>query len=132
MDRRWLALIAIPLGLATAVLIIAPPVPLSTDEDRAKARRMEEQKFKPEPIPIPPEVAKSSARDPVNRPALPRTSAELSQLRALLKAREETLLQRKAKLPPYDEANRSALYIDIVIYNEDLSAYEAAAANIAK
>lgn len=132
MDRRWLALIAIPLSLGAAVLLIAPPVPLSTEEDRAKARRMEQQKFNPEPIPIPPEVAKASIRDSVSRPALPRTPAELSQVRALLKAREEALLQRKAKLAPYDQATRTTLYADIVIYNEDLNAYETAAAAIPK
>lgn len=132
MDRRWLGLALLPVVATGLVLWLAPPVSLSTDEDRAKAQRMAAQKLKPEPIPIPPDVAKASRRDGASRPALPRTAEELAQVKRLLKEREDALLQRKAKLPPYDQAAREALYGDIVTYNEDLQTYESLAASFAK
>ncbi|MBS0656618.1 MAG: hypothetical protein JSR82_00055 [Verrucomicrobia bacterium] len=132
MDRRWLGLALLPLLLAGLVFWLAPPVSLTTEADRAKARRMEEMRLKPEPIPIPPDVAKASRRDEASRPALPRTPEELNQVKALLKSREESLLQRKSRLAPYDQNGRTALYNDIVVYNEDLQAYEALAEALRK
>lgn len=132
MNRNQFALLGIPILLAVAVFVIAPPVPLTTEADRIKARRLESVVVKPEPIPIPPEAAKMAAVANPARPAAPRTAAELAQIRTLLKQREETLLARKAKLPPFDRDGLKLLYQDILQYNEDLSAYDTAVAALSK
>lgn len=133
MDRRWLALLAVPLSLGGLVYLLAPPVPLTTEADRVRAKLMEQQRIKPEPIPIPPEAALAASKDSTASaapPAAPRTPAELAQVRALLKQREAALLERKARTPAHDRAGLQVLAAEIVSYNEELLRYEAAAQSI--
>lgn len=125
----WLLL---PFVVAGLVLIVAPPVSLNDAERRPP--KVDIRTARPESIDLPgytprPESALSAADDSA-RPAAPRTREEVSQVRAALKEREKKLLNRRKGLDPNNRAAAQALIDEIVRYNEDVRAFEAASSKL--
>ena len=132
MKRAWWWW-ALPFVLAGLVLVIAPPVSLTDPQNKPK---IEIRSARPESIDLPgytpPAPPVLSAEMEAAKPAAPRTREELEQVRVALKAREKKLLEQRKSLDPNDRAAGQALVDEIVRYNEDIRAFEAAAALFAQ
>lgn len=123
---------ALPFGVAGLVLLVAPPVSLN-DAER-KPLKIDIRTAKPESIDLPNYTPRPESTAPAEgesaRPAAPRTREEVVQVRAALKEREKKLLNRRKGMDPNNRAAAQALIDEIVRYNEDVRAFEAAWAKL--
>lgn len=127
---RWWWLL--PFAVAGLVLLIAPPVSLT--DPAKKPAKVDIRTARPESIDLPGYAPRAEPSRPVEaeaaKPAAPRTREEVQQVRAALKDREKKLLARRLSLDPNNRPEAQALVEEIVRYNEDIRAFEAASAKL--